>query len=102
MIKQILFDCGGVLVKLQFRELMLEISGNEETADSFISHLWRPGSPWLRYDKGELNDREVAAELKSFMPEELCCYLDAFVGRWLDALPIMEGMEEIVEELQMA
>ena len=102
MIKQILFDCGGVLVKLQFRELMVKISGSEETADAFISHLWRPGSPWLRYDKGELNDRDVAAELKNFMPENLCCFLDEFVERWLDALPIMEGMEEIVDALQKA
>ena len=102
MIKQILLDCGGVLVKLQFRELMVQISGSEETADAFISHLWRQGSPWLRYDKGELNDREVAEELKKFMPKELCCFLDEFVERWLDALPPMEGMEEIVEALKKA
>ena len=33
MIKQILFDCGGVLAELNFRELMAEISGSQEAAD---------------------------------------------------------------------
>ncbi len=100
MIKQILFDCGGVLVKLQFRDLMVQISGSEEIADSFISHMWKPGSPWILYDKGEINSREVAAELKKFMPVKLQEYLDKFVECWLDALPPMEGMEEIVDALR--
>lgn len=100
MIKQILFDCGGVLVKLQFRDLMLHISGNAETADDFIANLWKPGSPWLCYDKGELDDQEVTVELKKFMPENLCAYLEDFVQNWLDALPPMEDMPELVNDLQ--
>ena len=39
MIKQILFDCGGVLVELNFRALVEEISGSKELAEGFIRHL---------------------------------------------------------------
>lgn len=99
MIKQILFDCGGVLTKMKFRDIMLEISGSEEITRYFINHIWKSGSPWLRYDKGELNTQQIAEELKKFMPTEYHSYLETFVNVWLDALPPMEGMEEIVDAL---
>lgn len=100
MIKQILFDCGGVLVELNFRQLMEEISGNKELADAFISRLWSPGSPWLRYDSGELNTTQVEAAMKEYLPQEFHNTLEAFLSRWLDVLPPMAGMEELVDELK--
>ena len=100
MIKQILFDCGGVLAELNFRSLMEQISGSPEAADAFIGRLWNPDSPWLRYDSGELNTAQVEAALKDYMPKEFHHALEAFVARWLEALPPMAGMEEIVDEIK--
>ena len=100
MIKQILFDCGGVLVELNFRDLMRQICGSEEIADLFIRKLWSPDSPWLRYDKGELNTQQVKVELKNYMPAQYHSYMEAFVNRWLEALPPMAGMEEIVDAIK--
>ena len=100
MIKQILFDCGGVLAELNFRALMEEISGSKEAADAFIARLWNADSPWLRYDSGELNTVQVEAALQDYMPQEFHKAMEAFVERWLEALPPMEGMEEIVDELK--
>ena len=100
MIKQILFDCGGVLAELNFRTLMEQISGSKEAADAFISRLWNPDSPWLKYDNGELNTVQVEAALKEYLPAEFHKSLEAFVARWLEALPPMAGMEEIVDEIK--
>lgn len=100
MIKQILFDCGGVLVELNFRELMLKLSGSQEITEYFMNRIWHPDSPWLRYDSGELNTDEVKEELKKFMPEQYHTYLEEFVERLPEALPVMEGMEPIVDALQ--
>ena len=102
MIKQILFDCGGVLVELNFRSLMENITGDPSLADLFIKHLWCHGSPWLRYDRGELNTQQVVPALKDFMPPELRGYIDAFVSRWLEALPPIKEMDEIVDEIKAA
>lgn len=99
MIKQILFDCGGVLTELNFRDAMLHISGSEEVADYFITHLWQPGSPWSLYDKGLLNTQQVLVELKKFMPAEHHSYLETFVATWIDAMPPIAGMEQIVDAL---
>lgn len=100
MIKQILFDCGGVLAELNFRQLMEEISGSKEAADAFISKLWNADSPWLRYDSGELNTQQVEKALKDYMPQEFHKAMEAFVERWLEALPPMAGMEEIVDRIK--
>ena len=100
MIKQILFDCGGVLVELNFRSMMEEISGSGEIADAFMSRLWQEDSPWLRYDSGELNTQQLETAIKAYMPTECRAYMDTFMSRWLDAMPQMPGIEEIVDELK--
>lgn len=100
MIKQILFDCGGVFTRLEFKEHMLRVSGREEIAEYFFNNVWAPGSPWHLYDKGELGDGEIAGELKKFMPTEIHPYLEKFVENWLDALPRRDGMEPMMDALQ--
>ena len=100
MIKQILFDCGGVLAELNFRALMEEISGSKEAAEAFISRLWNPDSPWLRYDSGELNTQQVEIALQEYLPAEFHNCMEAFVARWLEALPPMAGMDKIVDEIK--
>ena len=65
MIKQILFDCAGVLTEMNFRGMMLKLSGSEEIADCFVSHLWSPDSPWHLYDKGELDTQQIVDHFRS-------------------------------------
>lgn len=99
MIKHILFDCAGVLTEMNFRGLMLKISGSEQIADDLVSNLWAPGSPWHLYDKGELDSRQVVEQLRSFMPRQLHPHLEKLVETLLDAFPPMDGMEELVDAL---
>ena len=102
MIKQILFDCGGVLTELNFRQLMEEISGSKEVAQCLIESLWGPGAPWLDYDKGNINSEQIGPAMREHMPAQYHPYLEVFLQRWLEALPQMEGMEEIVDDLHAA
>lgn len=100
MIKQILFDCAGVLTHMNFRGMMLTLSGSEEIADSFVANLWLPSSPWHLYDKGELNSRQIVEELVKYLPAQLHPYLQSIIDNFPDMFPPMEGMEELVDELQ--
>lgn len=99
MIKQILFDCAGVLTEFNFRGIMLKISGSEEIADCFVSHLWTPGSPWHLYDKGELDDSQILPALKDFLPAQVTPYLEVFLEHLLDVFPPMTGMDEMIDML---
>ena len=47
MIKNILFDCAGVLTHMNFHGMMLELSGSKEIADSFVAKLWTPAPPGI-------------------------------------------------------
>lgn len=99
MIKQILFDCAGVLTHMNFRGLMQQLSGSEEIAELLVANLWRPGSPWHLYDKGEINSLQVVEKLESFLPAQLHPYLQPLIDRLLEAFPPMDGMEALVDEL---
>ena len=99
MIKNVLFDCAGVLTHMDFRDMMLKLSGSEELADRFVNTLWQPGSPWFLYDKGVLNSCQIVGELTNFLPEPLHPYLQAIIDNFTDMFPQMEGMEELVDEL---
>ena len=99
MIKNILFDCAGVLTEMNFHGMMLKLSGSKEIADLFVSHLWQPGSPWHLYDKGELNSQQIVGELVKFLPEPLHPYLQSIIDNFPDIFPPMDGMEELVDEL---
>jgi HAD superfamily hydrolase (TIGR01509 family) len=100
MIKQFLFDCGAVLVELNFRQLVEEITGSKTVAEDFIRLLWSADSPWLRYDRGDLNTAQVREALLGYMPSQYHEATEAFVSRWLEALPPMAGMEELVGEIK--
>ena len=100
MIKQFLFDCGAVLVELNFRQLVEEITGSKTQAEEFIRLLWSADSPWLRFDSGELNTRQVREALREYMPPQYREATEAFTHRWLEALPPMAGMDELVGQLK--
>ena len=100
MIKQFLFDCGAVLVELNFRQLVEEITGSKTVAEDFIRLLWSADSPWLRYDRGDLNTAQVREALLEYMPSQYREATEAFVSRWLEALPPMDGMEELVGQIK--
>ena len=99
MIKNILFDCAGVLTEMNFHGMMLKLSGSKEIADMFVSHLWQPGSPWHLYDKGELNSQQIVGELVKFLPESLHPYLQPMIDNLPDMFPPMDEMEALVDEL---
>lgn len=99
MIKNILFDCGGVFTEMHLRDRMLALSGSEALTDEFMRIAWAENGPWQRYDKGEVSSKEIAAELKRAYPDA-SPYIDAFVTGWVDALPGRGGMDALLDLLK--
>ncbi len=99
-IKQILFDCGGVFVDIQFRQLIEKLTGNKEAGEAFFDRLFAPGTPWaLCYDKGIYTKEQTYRALLDWMPGIDPEILRRFMDEWPYWLPTFPEMETIVDEL---
>ena len=99
-IKQILFDCGGVFVDIQFRQLIEKLSGSKEAGEAFYDRLFSPGTPWgQRYDKGLCTKQEAYEDLLEWMGDMNAEVLRKFMDEWPYWLPTFPEMETIVDEL---
>ncbi len=102
MIKQILFDCGGVLARLDFQSVMTEVSGNPAFGAILVERLWCNDSPWLDYDKGLIPKEEMPRRLAPLFPEIPLETIQLFMERWPSSMIPLKGMETIVQELHAA
>lgn len=100
MINQILFDCGGVFVEIQFQQLMEKICGDPAKAARFVEKLFSAESPWAcLYDKGELDTQGVYKALLDYIPETDPEHLKKYMEEWPKWLPTYPQMETLIEEL---
>lgn len=102
MIKQILFDCGGVFVDVRYRELFEEITGDTAFAEDIMKRFWAEGSPWHLYDRGDYKKSEISGLMRKFLPDIPMEVFDAFLEKWPYALPLFPEMEDIVDRLHEA
>ncbi len=102
MIKQILFDCGGVFVDVRYRELFEEITGDPEFAADIMKRFWAEGSPWHLYDRGDFKKSEISAQMQKFLPDIPAKVFDEFLEKWPYALPLFPEMADIVDRLHEA
>ncbi len=102
MIKQIVFDCGGVFATLNFESLMTEVTADPALGKLWVEKLWLPESPWLQYDKGLYKTEEMPALLHNYLPEISEEFIKKFLPLWPKRMSTIEGMETIVSELHGA
>lgn len=102
MIKQIVFDCNGVLGLLDFKAYISGISGDPAHGQLILDKLWIQGSPWLEYDRGLHTKAEMVDILNAYLPEIPKEIFKIFLDGWARNLMPIDGMEELVEELRGA
>jgi putative hydrolase of the HAD superfamily len=85
MIKNVIFDVGGVLVDFRWRALMADLGMSKERQDEFETKVF--GSKWwAELDRGALNEEYVVEKLR----ENVSDHLEAFNLIW-------ENQEYLVE-----
>lgn len=103
MIKQVLFDCGGVFVEIQFRQLMEKITGDAAKAADFYDRLFSADSPWSTgYDGGEIDTEECCRQLMERYPTIDPAHIKEYMKEWPKWLPPFPEMETIIPELHQA
>ena len=99
MIRNIIFDMGGVLVHYDPNEIIAHLELTPEDRDVLMRETF--GSvEWVRLDRGSIRQEDASAAIRARLPQRLHAAADRLLHWWeLDLRP-MEGMEPLLAELK--
>ena len=99
MIRNIIFDMGGVLVHYDPSHFvdLLHVSPEDKTL--LMREVFQTVA-WFRLDQGTMEEAEAAASMKRNLPERLHGAADRLIEWWELELRPMEGMEALLGELK--
>ena len=102
MIKNIIFDMGGVLLRFEPEYFIARLGITGADADLLRREVFR-SADWVRMDRGTLTDAEGVASICRRVPSHLHDAVEELVCRWEvpEILP-MEGMASLIAELKAA
>lgn len=99
MIKNIVFDMGGVLIHYDPAALAARLRLPPEDEKLMLREAF--GSvEWIQMDRGVLSQEEGAAAIRRRLPERLHPALERAVNWWELELRPVEGMEALLRELK--
>ena len=100
MIKNIVFDMGGVLIRWKPEEILGQFDLSPEETEILNRELFH-GIEWMQQDRGILTGDEVAEAVCARVPEHLWETVKSMVYGWYQQYLIpMPGMAELVRELK--
>ena len=100
MIKNIVFDMGGVLIRWKPEEILGQFDLSPEEMEILNRELFH-GIEWMQQDRGILTGDEVAEAVCARVPEHLWETVKSIVYGWYQQYLIpMPGMAELVRELK--
>ena len=99
MIKNIVFDMGGVMVHYSPARFIELLSVSEEDGRLLMRDVFNTVE-WFRLDRGTITEEEAAAAMKKNLPSRLHGAVDRLLAWWDLELRPMEGMEELLAELK--
>ena len=99
MIRNIIFDMGGVLLDYNPPRFISHLSVSEEDAELLLREVFN-SVEWFRLDHGTIEQEDAAAAMKARLPSRLHGAVDQMLNWWeLEVLPV-EGMAELAAELK--
>ena len=100
MIKNIVFDMGGVLIHFKPAALLAHFDISPADRDLMLKEAF--GSvAWIQLDRGTISAEEALEAMQANLPERLHPVAEELVNGWwkLELRP-MEGMEQLLGELK--
>ena len=102
MIRNIIFDMGGVLLRFEPDYFIARLGITGADADLLKREVFR-SADWVRMDRGTLTDEEGVRSICRRLPEHLHAAAEELICRWEfpEIIP-MDGMETLIAELKAA
>lgn len=99
MIKNVIFDCGKVLVLYDETYIASFFTDNAEDAE-LLGRVGMARKYWDRFDKGDLEEDEYLLSVKKELPERLHNSVDRLSECWIDHCDALPGMADIVMDVK--
>jgi len=100
MIKNVIFDMGGVLIRFQ-PDYFLEKFGLTDPGDrqTIVKTVLSSGL-WAKTDEGEWNEKQLAANALPLLPQRLRPYAERLIFAWDQPLEPICGVGELIADLK--
>ena len=99
MIKNVVFDFGQVLVHFipayMVGKFVQDGQDSELLQQVVFDRLY-----WDKLDAGTITDEEVLTAIKARIPERLWRVSEEIYTRWMENIPEIDGMDELLSELK--
>lgn len=99
MIKNVVFDCGQVLIHFD-PKYMVEQYVTDPADSALLQEVIFDRAYWNRLDVGTITDEEVVAESCKRVPARLHEAVSKIYYNWIYNIPEMEGMRELIRDLK--
>lgn len=99
MIKNIVFDMGGVLIRFQTQKYADLYSSTPEEKKILLRELLY-SVEWIRMDRGELTPQQVTDSVCTRVPAHMAQKVAALMSGWYRDIPPIEGMVELIRQLR--
>lgn len=101
MIKNIVFDMGGVLIDFDPRRYIARVTQDPADAELLRQELF-VSEEWARTDRGDMTYDEVAVSVCNRLPERLHGFVRRLLDEWVLDMPPVPGMEQLAADLKTA
>ena len=101
MIKNVIFDCGQVLIRYNETEIAAHYVDTPEEAE-FLGRIAMARKYWNLFDEGTLTEADYLEQVKKELPERLHKTVEKLVWGWIGNCPMIDGMEDIVRDVRKA
>jgi hypothetical protein len=101
MIKNIIFDCGRVIMQYDERYISSFFADNDEDIE-LLATVAMSRKYWNAFDEGTLAEEDYLREVKKELPERLHSAVEGLCAKWTSHMPPVPGMEAVVAEIKKA
>ena len=101
MIKHIIFDMGGVLIRFDPQYFIERLGISGEDATLLYQEVFR-SVEWVQLDRGTITEHQAIEQMMQRIPSHLQDAVQKLVSMWDRPILPIDGMAELIEELKAA
>ena len=99
MIKNVIFDCGQVLVHFEPEYMVRQYVSNEADVP-LLTEVIFDRLYWNKLDEGTITNEEVLNECHNRLPKRLWELCDEIYYGWIYNIPEIEGMRDLIKYIK--